>query len=82
MSFNQNDDFFTNLLSGIEIRAGIETVVTITATEHVVGDGIRELDLSSRQCKFKDEVGNDTDLFGVYTEKSCKLACAIRYLQK
>ena len=83
VSFNQNENFFSNLLSGIEIRPGIETVVTITPIQHVVSDAFRKLDFETRQCRFGHEFDEENvGFFNFYTQKSCQYVCSLKHMQK
>ena len=83
VSFNENMDFFANLLSGVVLRPGIETMVTIHPTHHVVTDDFRALDFEQRKCKFSHETDEkSTSFFNNYTQKACQYTCSLRYLQK
>ena len=82
VSFNGNGDFFSNLFDGIEVVPGYETVVTVTPVNHVVTEDFSDLAPEQRKCKFGHERNAaGKSYFNGYTQKSCEMECAAKYLQ-
>ena len=81
VSFNENGDFFSNLLTGIKIKPGVETTASVTVTRHVVSDDFRDLPLEVRRCKFSYESSGNFDdgYFTNYTQKGCRYICSVKH---
>ena len=61
-----------------EIRAGHVNYVALTATSIFAQDGLADLDVTARKCKFKTERDNIT-YFNDYNYFNCLLDCSIKF---
>ena len=63
----------------LTLYAGLKYEFFITPTV-LASDGIEDLPLEDRQCKYKKEIdGPQNSLFASYTSKSCLTECMMKY---
>ena len=82
---NENQDFMTNRMTGIQAKVGYVTEVTINPLQQIASEKFKELPLEKRNCRLKHEVQIDDEfpsLFKTYSQQSCEYMCLLKNLTK
>ena len=66
--------YFDALSIGKEVTPGYETIFDIQPLEVVGTNDLRGISEEARDCRFSDEVNNDS-IFKVYSQPSCEFEC-------
>ena len=63
--------------SSVEVKPGQITTFLITPKTIEASEGLRDIHIEKKNCRFHDEV-TDSDLFSIYTQNNCRYECKMR----
>ena len=85
ISLNENQDFMTNRMTGVQAKVGYVTEITINPLQQIASEKFKELPLEKRNCRLRHEVIIDDEfpsLFKTYSQQSCEYMCLLKNLTK
>ena len=70
------------LVLAINIAPGYHVQVGIDIQEHATTNSFKELDLETRECRELNEQPDPDSYFKIYTQKTCRFECQLRYSRR
>ena len=78
---SSQQSYFDALSIAKEVKPGYETTFNIEPIEVVGTDALHDIKEEARNCKFYDEVEDDS-IFKAYSQSSCEYECKIKYARE
>ena len=79
IGISNSDSFIDVNLNPTTVQRGFKTLIKVQPSVTISDNGIKDLTIEDRQCRFQDEIPKDMTLFQKYSPASCRFECMYHF---
>ena len=79
IGISNSDSFIDVNVNPTLVQRGFKTLIKVQPSVTISDNGIKDLTIEDRQCRFQDEIPEDMTLFQKYSPAACRFECMYHF---
>ena len=79
IGISNSDSFIDINVNPTTVQRGFKTLIKVQPSATVSDNGIKDLSIEDRKCRFHDEMPKDMSLFQKYSPATCRFECMYHF---